>query len=302
MDDTLFTIRYPFADGDGQDGVSIATVRPATILADVAVAVHPDDPRYRDAIGREVRRPVRRAARAGDRRRADRPRVRHRRAQGHAGPRSARLRHRARPRPARADGRRLGRPDERGGGRPRRAHPGGRGRARARLGRGARPRSSSASRTATRSGRASAVTRASSRSSRCSGGAPWRSLPPGDRGAPRAPRPLPPGVAAPLRDRLARGVAGLVHLAPALVGAPAPDLVLPGRAHDRGGRRAVSLRRVRRRPSSSASRTSSTRGSRPRSGRTRRSAGPTRRRSSRATTPETSTRPPARSSASGRTG
>jgi valyl-tRNA synthetase len=54
MDDTLYTIRYPFADGDGHDGVSIATVRPATILADVAVAVHPDDPRYRDAIGREV--------------------------------------------------------------------------------------------------------------------------------------------------------------------------------------------------------------------------------------------------------
>jgi valyl-tRNA synthetase len=54
MDDTLYTVRYPFADGDGQEGVSIATVRPATILADVAVAVHPDDPRYRDAVGREV--------------------------------------------------------------------------------------------------------------------------------------------------------------------------------------------------------------------------------------------------------
>ena len=54
MDDTLYTIRYPFADGDGRDGVSIATVRPATILADVAVAVHPDDPRYSGAIGREV--------------------------------------------------------------------------------------------------------------------------------------------------------------------------------------------------------------------------------------------------------
>ena len=44
MDDTLYTIRYPFADGDGRDGVSIATVRPATILADVAVAVHPGGP------------------------------------------------------------------------------------------------------------------------------------------------------------------------------------------------------------------------------------------------------------------
>jgi valyl-tRNA synthetase len=54
MDDTLFTIRYPFVGGDGSEGVSIATVRPATILADVAVAVHPDDARYGDAIGREV--------------------------------------------------------------------------------------------------------------------------------------------------------------------------------------------------------------------------------------------------------
>jgi valyl-tRNA synthetase len=54
MDDTLLTIRYPFADGDGRDGVAVATVRPATILADVAVAVHPDDERYRQAVGREV--------------------------------------------------------------------------------------------------------------------------------------------------------------------------------------------------------------------------------------------------------
>ena len=38
--------------------ITIATVRPATILADVAVAVHPDDPRYRDAVGREVVVPV----------------------------------------------------------------------------------------------------------------------------------------------------------------------------------------------------------------------------------------------------
>ncbi len=54
VDDTLITIRYPFADGDGQDGVSVATVRPATILGDVAVAVHPDDERYAAAVGREV--------------------------------------------------------------------------------------------------------------------------------------------------------------------------------------------------------------------------------------------------------
>src|SRR6476660_4490143 len=51
-DDTLSTIRYPLADGDGY--IAIATVRPATIPADVAVAVHPDDERYKHLIGREV--------------------------------------------------------------------------------------------------------------------------------------------------------------------------------------------------------------------------------------------------------
>ena len=51
-DDELVFVRYPFADGEGY--VTIATVRPATILADVAVAVHPDDERYRDIVGREV--------------------------------------------------------------------------------------------------------------------------------------------------------------------------------------------------------------------------------------------------------
>jgi len=52
VDDVITYARYPFADGDGH--VTIATVRPATILADVAVAVHPDDDRYRDMVGREV--------------------------------------------------------------------------------------------------------------------------------------------------------------------------------------------------------------------------------------------------------
>jgi len=52
MDDTLTYARYPFADGSGH--VTVATVRPATILADVAVAVHPDDERYRGAIGKDV--------------------------------------------------------------------------------------------------------------------------------------------------------------------------------------------------------------------------------------------------------
>jgi valyl-tRNA synthetase len=56
MDDALTYARYPFADGSGS--ITIATVRPATILADVAVAVNPDDPRYADAIGKEVVVPV----------------------------------------------------------------------------------------------------------------------------------------------------------------------------------------------------------------------------------------------------
>jgi valyl-tRNA synthetase len=54
VDDALLFIRYPFADGKAGEGVTIATVRPATILADVAVAVHPDDDRYREVVGRDV--------------------------------------------------------------------------------------------------------------------------------------------------------------------------------------------------------------------------------------------------------
>ena len=52
MDDTLIYARYPLAEGDGF--VTVATVRPATMLADVAVAVHPDDRRYRDLVGRDA--------------------------------------------------------------------------------------------------------------------------------------------------------------------------------------------------------------------------------------------------------
>ncbi len=51
-DDALTYVRYPLADGEGS--ITIATARPATILADVAVAVHPDDERYAQLVGREV--------------------------------------------------------------------------------------------------------------------------------------------------------------------------------------------------------------------------------------------------------
>src|SRR4051794_12459584 len=56
VDDALTYARYPFVDGEGS--VTVATVRPATMLADVAVAVHPDDERYRNLVGREVLVPV----------------------------------------------------------------------------------------------------------------------------------------------------------------------------------------------------------------------------------------------------
>ncbi|MDX6543457.1 MAG: valyl-tRNA synthetase [Gaiellaceae bacterium] len=56
VDDALTYVRYPLADGEGH--ITIATVRPPTILGDVAVAVHPEDDRYRDLVGREVIVPV----------------------------------------------------------------------------------------------------------------------------------------------------------------------------------------------------------------------------------------------------
>jgi valyl-tRNA synthetase len=56
VDDALTYARYPLMNGEGS--VTIATVRPATILADVAVAVHPDDERYTDLIGKDVIVPV----------------------------------------------------------------------------------------------------------------------------------------------------------------------------------------------------------------------------------------------------
>jgi valyl-tRNA synthetase len=56
IDDILYTIRYPLADGSGY--VTIATVRPPTMLADVAVAVHPGDERYRELVGKEAILPI----------------------------------------------------------------------------------------------------------------------------------------------------------------------------------------------------------------------------------------------------
>ncbi len=52
-DGTLWRIRYPFARDD-KNGIEIATTRPETMLADVAIAVHPKDKRYRDFVGKSV--------------------------------------------------------------------------------------------------------------------------------------------------------------------------------------------------------------------------------------------------------
>jgi len=58
----LWHLRYPLADGartaDGKDYLVVATTRPETVLGDAAVAVHPEDERYRDLIGRHVMLPL----------------------------------------------------------------------------------------------------------------------------------------------------------------------------------------------------------------------------------------------------
>lgn len=54
--DTLFHIAYPLEDGSGE--VVVATVRPETMLADTAVAVHPDDERYAHLIGKTAVLPL----------------------------------------------------------------------------------------------------------------------------------------------------------------------------------------------------------------------------------------------------
>lgn len=49
-------INYPLAEGNGV--IEIATTRPETLLGDTAVAVHPDDERYKDLIGKELILPL----------------------------------------------------------------------------------------------------------------------------------------------------------------------------------------------------------------------------------------------------
>lgn len=53
---TLWKIAYPMLEKVGE--IEVATTRPETLLGDVAVAVHPDDPRYKDLIGTTVQLPL----------------------------------------------------------------------------------------------------------------------------------------------------------------------------------------------------------------------------------------------------
>ncbi|MDD5250741.1 MAG: valine--tRNA ligase [Rhodocyclaceae bacterium] len=55
-DGFMWEIRYPFVDGDG--GLVVATTRPETMLGDVAVAVNPEDERYRHLVGKQVQLPL----------------------------------------------------------------------------------------------------------------------------------------------------------------------------------------------------------------------------------------------------
>jgi valyl-tRNA synthetase len=55
-DGHLWNFRYPLASGEGH--LVVATTRPETMLGDSAVAVHPDDERYKDLIGQEILLPI----------------------------------------------------------------------------------------------------------------------------------------------------------------------------------------------------------------------------------------------------
>jgi valyl-tRNA synthetase len=52
----FWTLSYPLADGSG--AIQVATTRPETMLADMAVAVHPEDERYKALIGKQIKHPI----------------------------------------------------------------------------------------------------------------------------------------------------------------------------------------------------------------------------------------------------
>ena len=56
LDGHFWDINYPLADGSGY--VTIATTRPETLLGDTALAVHPEDERYKGIVGKDVILPL----------------------------------------------------------------------------------------------------------------------------------------------------------------------------------------------------------------------------------------------------
>ena len=250
---TLWTIRYHL---EGETAAPtrtrrsrVATTRPETMLGDTAVAVHPDDERYRDLIGRSAILPFLGRRLPDHRRRGGRPRVRHRRREDHARRTTSTTTSRAAPRAARASTsstRRRASTSTAG------AFAGldryeARARDRRAPARAGRPRGR-ASRTTWSSAAASAAARWSSRASRCSGSCAMRAA----RGA--RPRHRCGTVApASCRERFEKVYSDWMEnihdwaVAPAVVGSPDPGLVLPGRPHhrDRRGGRPRRLRDVR---------------------------------------------------------
>ncbi len=56
--DTLYSVAYPLVGASGGEEIVVATVRPETMLADVAIAVHPDDERYAHLVGQHALLPL----------------------------------------------------------------------------------------------------------------------------------------------------------------------------------------------------------------------------------------------------
>ena len=299
MDDTLTYARYPFADGSGH--ITIATVRPATMLADVAVAVHPDDERYRDAVGKEVLVPyVERAV----------PVIADARVEPEFGTGALKITPGHDPTDfeiGRDHGLPIvtvigpdGRMNENAGDLAGKTQQEADEAILAWLKEHDRLEQREHYRHAV--GTCERCHTGSSRSSRCSGGWRWRSRASRrsrrSRSAASATTPSRSTSSRSARSRRSRTGTSRGSSGGATSSRSGTARTATSPARGRRPTRAPSAAR----PSSSATRTCSTRGSRPRSGRTPRSAGRSGRPSSSATTRATSTRPRARSSASGRTG
>ena len=113
--DTLYYVDYPLASGHGS--VTVATVRPETMLGDTAIAVHPDDDRYTRLVGETAILPLvgRRLKIIADE--YVKPEFGTGALKITPGARPQRLRDRPQARARRDHGDRRGRPHDRGGGR-----------------------------------------------------------------------------------------------------------------------------------------------------------------------------------------